>query len=107
MDGIERAHLLMSLVTQSDNYEKLGYLITAIYLAIFLWFCIKFTATEIFWIDVAFIWRCSFLMGVKFRRETKACLAPRLYGSLAPSRLNALLPCVSTIVLSCYYLWTH
>jgi hypothetical protein len=42
MDGIERAHLLMSLVTQTDNYEKLGYVITAIYLAIFLWFYWRF-----------------------------------------------------------------
>ena len=42
MDGIERAHLLMSLATQSDNCEKLGYVITAIYLAIFLWFCWRF-----------------------------------------------------------------
>ena len=42
MDGVDRAHLLMSLVTQSDNYEKLGYVVTAIYLAIFLWFCWRF-----------------------------------------------------------------
>jgi hypothetical protein len=42
MEGIERAHLLMSLVTQSDNFEKIGYVITAIYLAIFFWFCWRF-----------------------------------------------------------------
>ena len=42
MEGVERAHLLMSLVTQSDNFEKVGYFATAIYLAIFFWFCWRF-----------------------------------------------------------------
>ena len=42
MDGFAQAHLLMSLVTQSDNYEKIGYVASAIYLAIFVWFCWRF-----------------------------------------------------------------
>ena len=44
MEGIERGHLLMGLVTNSDPYEQLGYIATAIYLVIFAWFCWRFYA---------------------------------------------------------------
>ena len=39
MEGVERGHLLMSLVTKSDPYDKFGCVATAIYLVIFAWFC--------------------------------------------------------------------
>jgi hypothetical protein len=37
-DGLARVHLLMSLVALSDNFEKIGYAVTAIYLATGIWF---------------------------------------------------------------------
>ena len=42
MDGIERAHLLMSLVAASDPYKKIGCVVTAVFLAISIWFCWRF-----------------------------------------------------------------
>jgi len=42
MGGLERAHLLMSLVSKSDPYEKIGYAVTALFLAISIWFCWRF-----------------------------------------------------------------
>lgn len=38
MIGLEEAHLLMSLVTVSDNFEKIGCAVTTIYLATGIWF---------------------------------------------------------------------
>ena len=42
MDRLERAHLLMSLVATSDPYKTIGYVITAVFLAISIWFCWRF-----------------------------------------------------------------
>ena len=38
MYGLGEAHLLMSLVTVSDNFEKIAYAVAAIYLATVVWF---------------------------------------------------------------------
>lgn len=42
MGGLERAHLLMSLVAKSDPYEKIGNAVTAGFLVIAIWFCWRF-----------------------------------------------------------------
>ncbi len=44
MDQLERAHLLMSLVATSDPCKYFGYFVTAVFLAISIWFCWRFYA---------------------------------------------------------------
>jgi hypothetical protein len=36
---LERAQLLISLVGDSDSYKSFGYLVSAIYFAVAVWFC--------------------------------------------------------------------
>jgi hypothetical protein len=42
MSGFSAAHLLMGLITESDEYQKVGYAVTLIYFAISVWFCWRF-----------------------------------------------------------------
>lgn len=41
-DGLERAHLLMSVVSKSDPYEKIANVVTTVFIAIIIWFCWRF-----------------------------------------------------------------
>ncbi len=55
IDGLGRAHLIMGLVAESDNYEKIGYAVTAVYSVIVVWFCWRFYTGFCrdgdFWVD--------------------------------------------------------
>jgi hypothetical protein len=42
MDRLERAHLLMSVISTSDPYKIIGSFVTAVFLAISIWFCWRF-----------------------------------------------------------------